>query len=67
MTITPLADLIQATADSLFMPWIVIVLLGTGLWLTIRTGVVQLPSAMTFGCFVSSISSLAGMPSSSSA
>jgi alanine or glycine:cation symporter, AGCS family len=41
MTVTALADLIQATADWLFMPWIVIVLLGTGLWLTVRTGVVQ--------------------------
>jgi alanine or glycine:cation symporter, AGCS family len=36
------ADLIQSAADWLFMPWIVIVLLGTGVWLTIRTGVVQL-------------------------
>src|SRR5829696_1561149 len=42
MTSASLADLIQAAADWLFMPWIVIVLLGTGLWLTIRTGVVQL-------------------------
>jgi alanine or glycine:cation symporter, AGCS family len=41
MTTTGLADLIQAAADWLFMPWIVIVLLGTGLWLTIRTGAVQ--------------------------
>jgi alanine or glycine:cation symporter, AGCS family len=37
-----IADLIQSTADWLFMPWIVIVLLGTGVWLTLRTGVVQL-------------------------
>jgi alanine or glycine:cation symporter, AGCS family len=37
-----IADLIQSAADLLFMPWIVIVLLGTGLLLTIRTGVVQL-------------------------
>ena len=37
-----LADLIQSTADALFMPWIVAVLLGTGLFLTIRTRVVQL-------------------------
>jgi AGCS family alanine or glycine:cation symporter len=36
------ADLIQSAADALFMPWIVVVLLGTGLFLTIRTGVVQL-------------------------
>jgi alanine or glycine:cation symporter, AGCS family len=36
-----LADLIQSTADWFFMPWVVVVLLGTGLFLTIRTGVVQ--------------------------
>jgi AGCS family alanine or glycine:cation symporter len=37
-----LADLIQSTADWFFMPWVVVVLLGTGLFLTIRTRVVQL-------------------------
>jgi alanine or glycine:cation symporter, AGCS family len=37
-----LADLIQSTADWFFMPWVVAVLLGTGLILTVRTGVVQL-------------------------
>ena len=37
-----LADLIQSAADWFFMPWVVVVLLGTGLFLTIRTGVVQL-------------------------
>jgi alanine or glycine:cation symporter, AGCS family len=36
-----LATLIQAAADWLFMPWIVVTLLGTGLFLTIRTRVVQ--------------------------
>ena len=36
-----LADVIQSAADWFFMPWVVIVLLGTGLLLTIRTGVVQ--------------------------
>jgi alanine or glycine:cation symporter, AGCS family len=36
------ADAIQATADWLFMPWVVIFLLGTGLILTIRLGVVQI-------------------------
>ncbi len=36
-----LADLIQSAADWFFMPWVVVVLLGTGLFLTIRTGVVQ--------------------------
>jgi len=39
---TRIADVIQSTADWVFMPWIVIVLLGTGLFLTIRTGVVQI-------------------------
>jgi alanine or glycine:cation symporter, AGCS family len=37
-----IADLIQSAADALFMPWIVVILLGTGLFLTIRTRVVQL-------------------------
>ena len=36
-----LASLIQTTADALFMPWVVIVLLGSALFLTLRTGVVQ--------------------------
>jgi alanine or glycine:cation symporter, AGCS family len=34
--------MIQALADRLFMPWVIGVLLGAGLWLTVRTGVVQL-------------------------
>jgi AGCS family alanine or glycine:cation symporter len=33
--------MIQSLADALFMPWVVLVLLGAGLWLTIRTEVVQ--------------------------
>ena len=37
-----LASLVQSAADWLFMPWVVVVLLGTGLFLTLRTGVVQL-------------------------
>src|SRR5688500_9584113 len=41
LTAANVAELIQAAADWLFMPWIVIILLGTGLFLTIRTGVVQ--------------------------
>jgi alanine or glycine:cation symporter, AGCS family len=36
-----LADWIQAAADNLFMPWVVGVLLGAGLFLTVRTGFVQ--------------------------
>jgi alanine or glycine:cation symporter, AGCS family len=35
-------SLIQNAADWLFMPWVVVVLLGTGVILTARTGVVQL-------------------------
>jgi AGCS family alanine or glycine:cation symporter len=42
MNWTGIADLIQSTADWFFMPWVVVVLLGTGLFLTIRTRVVQL-------------------------
>ncbi len=34
--------MIQSVADAVFMPWVVGVLLGAGVWLTIRTGVVQL-------------------------
>ena len=37
-----MADAIQSAADALFMPWIVVILLGTGLFLTARTRVVQL-------------------------
>jgi alanine or glycine:cation symporter, AGCS family len=36
-----IADLIQRAADALFMPWVVVILLGTGLFLTIRTRVIQ--------------------------
>ena len=36
-----MASLIQSLADGLFMPWVVVVLLGTGLFLTVRTGFVQ--------------------------
>ena len=35
------ADLVQAAADWLFVPVLVIVLFGTGLFLTIRLGLVQ--------------------------
>jgi AGCS family alanine or glycine:cation symporter len=37
-----MADTIQFLADALFMPYVVVILLGTGLFLTIRLGVVQL-------------------------
>ncbi len=37
-----MADLIQRLADTLFMPWVVGVLLATGLFLTLRLGVVQI-------------------------
>ena len=36
-----LADLIQSAADALFMPWVVGILLLSGLFLTLRTGFVQ--------------------------
>ena len=36
-----LADAIQATADVLFVPVLVVVLFGTGLLLTVRLRVVQ--------------------------
>ena len=36
-----LATLIQSAADGLFMPWVVHLLLGSGLFLTLRTGFVQ--------------------------
>ena len=39
--LTSLASLIQSAADALFMPWVVGILLTAGLFLTIRTGVVQ--------------------------
>src|SRR3954465_14281659 len=36
-----IADLIQSTADWLFVPVLVIVLFGTGIFLTLRLGIVQ--------------------------
>src|SRR5215207_8900315 len=42
MTAAALADLVQSAADWFFMPWVVAVLLGTGLFLTVRTRFVQL-------------------------
>jgi alanine or glycine:cation symporter, AGCS family len=41
MTAASLANLVQSTADWFFMPWVVAVLLGTGLVLTVRTRFVQ--------------------------
>lgn len=37
-----IAELIQSAADAVFMPWVVTILLGAGLFLTARTRVVQL-------------------------
>jgi AGCS family alanine or glycine:cation symporter len=37
-----MASLIQNAADALFMPWVVVVLLGSAVFLTLRTGIVQL-------------------------
>jgi AGCS family alanine or glycine:cation symporter len=41
MLSTELADLIQSLADAVFMPWVVTVLLGAGLFLTLRLRFVQ--------------------------
>jgi alanine or glycine:cation symporter, AGCS family len=41
MSLTPIADAIQATADVLFVPILVVVLFGAGLLLTVRLRVVQ--------------------------
>ncbi len=37
-----MASLIQSLADGLFMPWVVVVLLGAGAFLTLKTSFVQL-------------------------
>ena len=37
-----MASLIQSLADGLFMPWVVVVLLGAGAFLTVKTSFVQL-------------------------
>ncbi len=42
MLLTGFADLVQSTADWLFVPVLVVVLFGTGLFLTARLGVVQI-------------------------
>ncbi len=36
------ASAIQATANALFMPWLLVLLFGAGIFLTFRTGVVQI-------------------------
>lgn len=38
---TTVSDLIQVTADRLFMPWTIVILLGSGLFLTLRYRLVQ--------------------------
>jgi AGCS family alanine or glycine:cation symporter len=42
MNSSQLAALVQSAADALFMPWVVGLLLGAGVWLTLRTRVVQI-------------------------
>jgi AGCS family alanine or glycine:cation symporter len=42
MILSALADLVQSTADWLFVPVLVVVLFGTGLFLTVRLGFVQI-------------------------
>ena len=39
--LTTLADLVQRAADALFVPWLLVLLFGTGLFLTIRYRFVQ--------------------------
>jgi AGCS family alanine or glycine:cation symporter len=49
MTLDALSTFIQATADAVFMPWVVVILLGTGIFLTFRfrlVQVVRLPEAI---------------------
>ena len=41
MTPAAISAAIQATADALFVPWLIILLFGSGLFLTLRYGVVQ--------------------------
>jgi AGCS family alanine or glycine:cation symporter len=41
MLLNGVADLVQSTADWLFVPVLVVVLFGTGIFLTLRLGVVQ--------------------------
>jgi AGCS family alanine or glycine:cation symporter len=40
--LTTLADLVQRAADALFVPWLLLLLFGTGLFLTIRYRFVQI-------------------------
>lgn len=40
--LTTLADLIQRAADALFVPWLILLLFGTGLFLTVRYRFVQI-------------------------
>ncbi len=41
MTPAAISAAIQATADALFVPWLIVLLFGSGLFLTVRYGVVQ--------------------------
>ena len=41
MSPAAIASAIQSAADHLFMPWLVVLLLGSGLYLTVRYRVVQ--------------------------
>ncbi|WP_243300627.1 alanine/glycine:cation symporter family protein [Geothrix oryzisoli] len=60
---TNLSDLIQRLADWLFMPWILIVLMGGGVFLTLRLGWVQLRRFReALGAMVAEQSRTAGGP-----
>ena len=39
--LTTLADFVQRAADALFVPWLLLLLFGTGIFLTIRYRFVQ--------------------------
>jgi AGCS family alanine or glycine:cation symporter len=55
-----LASLIQSTADFLFMPWVVGILLGAGLFLSVRTNFVQV-RRFTEACRVTFVQRSSGL------
>ncbi len=56
--LTTLADFIQRAADALFVPWLIVLLFGTGLFLTIRYRFVQVRRFReAFGAMLSSVES----------
>ena len=45
MSVDAISHSVQSLADALFLPWLVVLLFGSGIFLTIRLRVVQTPSA----------------------